>query len=155
MRIRLSRKLNLGVTLAEVVMATGIIAITGAGVISSINYGLCIMRQARENQRATQVMLEKLEAVRLYNWEQVTNSGFIPANFTACYDPTSPTNRQGTVYYGTLSVTAPAFIGTTPNYSASLRQFNVSVSWTNIGGLGHTRSLSTYVAQNGVQNYVY
>ena len=136
-------------------MATGIIAVTGAGVISSINYGLCIMRQARENQRATQVMLEKLEAVRLYNWDQVTNAGFIPSGFTAAYDPTSPTNRQGTVYYGSLSVTTPIFTGTAPNYAASIRQFNVSVSWTNIGGLAHTRSLSTYVAQNGVQNYVY
>lgn len=136
-------------------MATAIIAVTGAGVISSINYGLCIMRVARENQRATQVMLEKLEAIRLYNWTQVTNAGFIPGTFTATYDPTSVTNRQGTIYYGSLSVTAPAFVGTTPNYSGAIRQFNVSVSWTNSGGISHYRSLSTYVAQNGMQNYVY
>lgn len=141
-------------TLMEVVMATGIIAITGAGVISSINYGLCIMRIARENQRATQVMLEKLEAIRLYNWTQVTNTGFVPSTFTASYDPTSST-ALGTTYYGTMSVTVPAFIGTTPNYSANLRQFNVSLAWTNANGLSHVRSLSTYVAQNGVQNYVY
>ena len=139
----------------EVVMATGIIAITGAGVISSINYGLCIMRVARENQRATQVMLEKLEAIRLYNWTQVTNIGFVPTSFTAAYDPTGNTNSQGTIYYGTMSVTAPVWVGTAPTYSANLRQFNVSLSWTNAGGLKHTRSLSTYVAQNGVQNYVY
>ena len=142
-------------TLIEVVMATGIIAITGAGVISSIDYGLCIMRIARENQRATQVLLEKLEAIRLYNWSQVTNSGFVPTTFAAPYDPTAASNSQGTTYYGTMSVTAPVFNGTTPNYSGSIRQFNVSVSWTNCGGLRHTRSLSTYVAQNGIQNYVY
>ncbi len=155
MRIRLSKKFQLGVTLTEVVMATGIIAITGAGVISSINYGLCIMRIARENQRATQVMLEKLEAIRLYNWTQVTNAGFIPTSFTAVYDPTSAANSQGTIYYGSMSVTSPAFTGTTPNYAPNLRQFNVSLNWTNSGGIAHHRSLSTYVAQNGVQNYVY
>jgi hypothetical protein len=153
MRIQLARRFKLGVTLVEVVMATGIIAVTGAGTISSINYGLCIMRIARENQRATQVMLEKLEAIRLYNWTQVTNSGFIPSSFTAPYDPTS--SSAGTTYYGTMSVSNPNFVGTTPNYSASIRQFNVSVSWTNVGRLTHTRSLSTYVAQNGMQNYVY
>ena len=136
-------------------MATGIIAVTGAGVISSINYGLCIMRIARENQRATQVMLEKLEAIRLYNWTQVTNSGFIPSSFTAVYDPTSPANAQGTTYYGSMSVTVPVFTGTSPNYAPNLRQFNVSVDWTNAGRIAHHRSLSTYVAQNGVQNYVY
>lgn len=139
----------------EVVLATGIISITGAGVIGSVNYGLYIMRVARENQRATQVMLEKLEAIRLYNWTQVTNPGFIPTKFTAPYDPTAAVSSQGTTYYGTMSITTPTFIGTTPNYSASIRQFNVSLSWTNNGGISHTRSLSTYVAQNGVQNYVY
>src|SRR5215472_6539164 len=114
MRIHLGRKSNWGMTLVEIVMATGIIAITGAGVISSINYGLCVMRIARENQRATQVMLEKLEAIRLYDWTQVTNLDFIPDTFTAPYDPTSPTSSQGTIYYGTMSVTMPSFTGTTP-----------------------------------------
>ena len=142
-------------TLIEVVLATGIISITGAGVIGSVNYGLYIMRMARENQRATQVMLEKLEAIRLYNWTQVTNPGFIPTTFTAPYDPTGGPNAQGTTYYGTMSITAPAFTGSSPNYAASIRQFNVTLSWTNNGGLTHTRSLSTYVAQNGIQNYVY
>ncbi len=135
------------------VMATGIIALTGGGVVSSVNYGLFIMRMARENQRATQVMLEKLEAIRLYNWDEVTNNGYVPTTFTAAYDPTS-TSAQGTLYYGTMSVTTPTF-STTPNYSANMRQFSVSVSWTNIGGLRHTRSLNTFVAQNGIQNYVY
>jgi uncharacterized protein (TIGR02598 family) len=154
MRIHLSRKLGLGMTLVEVVMATGIIALTGAGVISSINYGLCIMRIARENQRATQIMLEKAEAIRLYSWDQVTNLAFIPDTFTAKYDPTGAAN-QGTTYYGTMSVTAPTFSGTTPNYSANLRQFNVALVWTNAGRIRHSRALSTYVGQNGVQNYVY
>lgn len=155
MKLQFFKKRNRGVTLLEIVMATAIIAVTGAGVISSINYGLCIMRIARENQRATQIMLEKLEAIRLYNWSQVTNTGFIPTTFTAPYDPTGAVGSQGTTYYGTMSVSNPVFSGTTPNYSASLRQFNVTVNWTNVGGLTHTRSLSTYVAQNGVQNYVY
>jgi type II secretory pathway pseudopilin PulG len=153
MRIHLSKKLNRAMTIIEVVMATGIIALTGGAVISSVNYGLFIMRMARENQRATQVMLEKLEAIRLYNWDQVTNNGYVPSSFTASYDPTL-SGSQGIVYYGSMSVTTPTF-SSTPNYSASMRQFNVSVTWTNVGGLRHTRSLSTYVAQNGIQNYVY
>ncbi len=155
MRIRFARRLKSGFTLAEVTIATAIIAIMGAGVISSINYGLVIMRIARENQRATQVMLEKLEAIRLYNWTQVTNNGFIPGSFTAVYDPTSPTNAAGTTYFGTLVVAVPNFTGTAPNYAANLRQFTVSLVWTNRGGIAHARTLSTYVAQNGMQNYVY
>src|SRR5437764_12447175 len=120
MRIRLGRKSRWGMSLVEIVMATGIIAITGDGVISSINYGLCIMRIARENQRATQVMLEKLEAIRLYNWSQVTNADFIPDTFTAPYDPTSPTSSRWTTYYGTMSITAAHFVGPTRCYARTL-----------------------------------
>ncbi len=155
MRIHLSQKLNRATSLIEVILATGIISITGAGVIGSVNYGLFIMRVARENQRGTQVMLEKLEAIRLANWTQVTNPGFIPSTFTAPYDPTGAAGAQGTTYYGTMSVANPVFSGTTPNYSANIRQFTVSVSWTNTHGLAHNRSLTTYVGQNGIQNYVY
>lgn len=155
MRIGFARRFNRGVTLMEVVMATGIISILGAGVISSVNYGLCIIRIARENQRATQIMLEKLEAIRLYNWTQVTNAGFVPSSFTAVYDPTSPANSQGTTYVGTLAVGPATFSGTAPNYAGNIRQFTVSLVWTNIGKLTHSRTLSTYVAQNGMQNYIY
>jgi type II secretory pathway pseudopilin PulG len=155
MKFRFSHKFISAMTLVEVVMATGIISITAGGVISSVNYGLCVMRVARENQRATQVLLEKLEAIRLYDWTQVTNTGFIPNSFTAVYDPTSSSTAQGTTYYGTLAIATPNFSGTTPNYSANLRQFTVSLVWTNLGGVRHARSLSTYVAQNGMQNYIY
>ena len=57
--------------------------------------------------------------------------------------------------YGTMSVTTPSWVGTTPNYAGNIRQFNVTLVWTNAAHLRHARSLSTYVAQNGVQNYVY
>ena len=141
--------------LAEVVMATAIVAILGGGVVSTINYGLFVMRIARENQRATQVMVERLESIRLYNWDQVTSGSFIPTSFTESYDPSAPTNSQGVRYFGTLSVQAPVFSGATPAYVANMRQFTVTLQWTNAGRVPHLRTLTTYVAKNGIQNYVY
>jgi hypothetical protein len=143
------------VTLIEVLMASAMIALLGADIIGSINYGLFAMRITRENQRATQVMLERLESIRLYNWDQVTNTGFVPATFTESYDPSAPTNAQGIIYYGTMAVTLPAFSGTIPGYASNMRQFTVTLQWTNAGLVPHTRSFTTYVAQNGMQNYIY
>src|SRR5258706_12812135 len=102
MKIRCGKKSIYAMALAEVVMATAIIAILGGGVANSINYGLFVMRIARENQRATQVMVERLESIRLYNWDQVTSGSFIPTSFTENYDPSSPPNGQGVTYFGTL-----------------------------------------------------
>jgi type II secretory pathway pseudopilin PulG len=142
------------VALVEVIFSTAIIATVGVGVLGSINYGMHVMKVTRENQRATQVMLERIESIRLYTWDQVTNAGFIPTSFTEAYDPSGPMGNQGTMYYGTMQVGAANLNGT-PSYASSLRQFTVNLNWTNGGGIPHHRSLTTLVARDGMQNYVY
>ncbi len=139
-------------TLAEVVIATGIIVILGASIVGCINYGFFVMRLARENQRATQIMLEKVESIRLYDWSQVNTEGFIPTSFTNVFDPQAPEGRQGITYFGWITNT-DVIMGST--YRTNLRQFTVTLQWTNGGTVPHTRSVTTYVAKDGMQNYVY
>jgi len=133
-------------------MATVILAILGAAIIGSITYGMLMMAQARENARATQILLEKIETIRLYNWSEVVSNGFVPTAFVDYYAPTSPTNQLGAVYNGTISVTNVNFAN---SYSTNMRQFVVTVNWTTGGRIPHTRSVCTYVAKDGIQNYVY
>lgn len=139
-------------TLIEVVIAVVILAIAGAGIIGSINYGMFMMRLARENARATQVMIEKLESIRLYNWSEVNSNGFVPATFTNVYDPQGASGQQGAVYLGTMTVSNVPFAG---SYGTNMRQFTVTLQWVTAGRINHNRAMSTYVARDGVQNYVY
>lgn len=155
MRTSVQRKSESAGTLVEVIVAVVVIAIAAAGIIGSINYGMFVTQLARENARATQIMLEKVESIRLYNWTQVTNSGFVPATFVDVYDPQAPTNYQGAIYNGTMTVASPTFGGSTPSYSGNMRQFTVTLSWTTNGRITHNRSLTTYVSKDGLQNYVY
>lgn len=141
-----------GGTLVEVVMAVAILGVMGGGIISSINYGMFMMGLARENARATQIMLEKLETIRLYNWSEVTSNGFVPTTFTDYYDPQGASNRQGAIYYGSMTVSNVNFAST---YSTNMREFTVTLRWTTAGRISHNRSMSTYVAKDGLQNYVY
>jgi hypothetical protein len=107
---------------------------------------------ARENQRATQIILSKIETIRLYNWDQVTApTNFIPTSFVEVYDPQSATNSQGAVYRGTMSLSA--FPGSS-SCAASMRQLTVSVNWTT-RNIPRSRSITTYIAKDGIQNYVY
>ncbi len=147
-----TRIAQLGGTLVETVIAVTILSILGAGIVGSINYGLFMMRLARENARATQVMLEKLESIRLYDWTEVNSNGFVPPTFSEPYDPQAPTNQQGVIYYGTMTVSNVPF---TTSYSTNLRQFTVTLQWVTAGKINHSRSISTFVARDGVQNYVY
>jgi hypothetical protein len=151
MRILLPRKSESGVTLVDVVMAIGVLGVMASGIFGCFRYGFFTLQLVRENQRATQVILEKVETIRLYSWDQVNSNGFIPATFSDSYDPDGSANNRGVVYNGTVTV-AP--YSAASSYAANLRQLTVTLSWTT-RDVRHSRSLTTYIAKDGIQNYVY
>jgi type II secretory pathway pseudopilin PulG len=155
MKIRLAKRPNSAGTLVEVVVAISILAVVGAGVLGSFKYGFFAMSMVRENQRATQIMLAKVETLRLYRWDQVVYSNnFIPATFTDVYDPQAPTGFQGTTFNGYVAISnCPAPIST-KSYATNMRQCTVTLNWTT-GNIPRSRSVTTYIARDGVQNYVY
>jgi hypothetical protein len=110
--------------------------------------GFASIRTSKENLRATQIMTEKFEAMRLYNWEQVNTDGFIPASFTATQAPQSST--PGISYTGTIRVSA---VGPEP-YTVDMRMVTVTLTWKS-GARTNTRMLTSYIGRYGLQNYVY
>ena len=152
MRIRGCRKPDSGVTLVDVVMSIALLGVMASGVFGSFRYGFFTLQLVRENQRATQILLEKVETLRLYSWDQVNAPNFIPANLPPeYYDPQAATGAQGTVYNGTVTL---ANCLLTNSYAANLRQVTVTMNWTT-RNIPHTRSITTYIAKDGIQNYVY
>ena len=147
--IHKGRSRQAGFSLVEVSVAMGLIATVLGALFSSFTSGFFTMQMARENLRATQIMLEKVETIRLYSWDQINTPGFIPAGFTAVYDPNS--TNAGPTYTGTLVISG-APIGS--SYSNEMKQFTVRVAWQS-GSLSRSREFTTYVARNGLQNYIY
>jgi hypothetical protein len=107
------------------------------------------MQLARENLRATQIMLEKTETLRLYSWDQVNTTNFIPTEFTAPYDPNS--TNSGITYNGTLQVSSS---GLATTYGGNVKKVTVTLNWQT-RGLSRTRTFTTYVSRSGLQSYVY
>jgi hypothetical protein len=115
------------------------------------------MHMARENLRATQIMLEKVETIRLYDWDQVTNSSlalgtnsFIPPWFTNYYDPNG--TSRGTRYEGTIRILPATMIDS--SYSNDMRLVTVTLKWQTLN-LARTRTFTTFISRDGLQNYVY
>src|SRR5437879_12621090 len=106
------------------------------------------MRMARENLRATQIMLEKVETIRLYSWDQINTPNFIPPGFTQTYDPQGTPN-VGLTYTGTMTI-ASAPIGS--SYSNDMKMVTVHLSWKT-SGLQRDREFSSYISRNGLQDY--
>lgn len=138
-----------GVSLLEALVAMAIFGVTFFSLYAGISQGFSIIGNARENLRATQIMVEKMETIRLYSWHQLNTSGFIPATFTEKYKPSD--DDGGLSYQGTMTISAGPSGRT---YSADLRRVTVGLTW-NSGGRTHTRTMTTYVTKHGLQNYIY
>lgn len=139
-------------SLVEVLIAVGIVGVIFFSLYSAISSGFAIIQVSRENLRATQVLQEKMEVIRLYRWDQVNSNGFVPTSFVEPFYATNiATNTTGLLYYGTLVVTnAPV----TEVYSNDLRLISATVTWTS-NNKQRERSMSTLVSRYGLQNYIY
>jgi len=138
-------------SLVEVTVGMGVIGTAVAALFSGFTSGFFTMQMARENLRATQIMVEKTEMLRLYSWDQLNTPGFIPATFTSPYDPTATNGAPNIRYSGTLSISA---IPLTAAYSNDMKMVTVTVNWST-GSINRNRSFTTYIARNGLQNYIY
>jgi len=146
---RLSRKLA-GFSMIEASVGMAVIGIVVGAMMSGITTGTVIMRMARENLRATQILLEKVETIRLYSWDQINTPNFIPATFSETYDPAA-TNNQGLVYSGTMQI-VPSPINS--SYSNDLKMVKVHLSWQT-GTIQRDREFTSYISRNGLQDYIY
>ena len=140
-----------GMALVDVIMAVAILGIMMGGILGAFRYGFFSLGMVRENQRATQIIIEKMETIRLYSWDQINSNGFVPSTFTDYYDPNAVSGSRGATFNGTATVGACP-IGT--SYATNMRRLTVTLNWTT-GDIPRTRSLTTYIAKDGIQNYVY
>lgn len=111
--------------------------------------GFDSIRSSQENLRATQIILEKFEIIRMYNWEQLNTPGFVPATFTADFAPNE--SSPGVIYEGRLTIDNS---GLPEIYGADMRSVRIDLSWKS-GSITRTRTFTTFVAKNGIQRYIF
>jgi hypothetical protein len=149
-----------GYTFVEVLIAAGILGLVAVALFGAFGAGFCLIQNTRENLRATQIMVQKLEAIRLYTWSQVTNTTTYLKAFSEQYDPLGATNNTGGAQYiGYVTAAVPAASEEIPDgYRNNMRTITVTVYWTNFNGakpIVHRREMQTRVARNGMQNYIW
>ena len=146
-----SRRRHGGFSLVEVVIAMSIVGVSVLAMFSGISSGTLTMQLARENLRATQIMVEKTETLRLYNWDQLTATNFVQTQFSERYDPNATNGAQGITYAGTVAIAAAPMAAA---YSNEMKLVTVTLNWMT-RGIHRTRSFTTFVSRNGLQNYIY
>jgi Tfp pilus assembly protein PilV len=136
-----------------------LIAVLGLGIMIvtiyvAVTQGFSVIQTARENLRATQILQEKMETVRVYNWDQILDhQNFIPATFVEPFYAVGTNGQGGFDYTGQVTVTNAASVGGAA-YANEMRRITVQVQWTS-GNVTRTRQMSTLVSQYGLHQYVY
>jgi prepilin-type N-terminal cleavage/methylation domain-containing protein len=144
-------------TLAEVMVSAFVLGVAAVSLYGAFGSGFMLVDSARQELRATQILTQKAEALRLCNWSSLTN---FPISFVESYDPAGSASGTGggTRYVGTVSTGVPSAIPNSAAYKSNLCLATITLNWTNYSGartLAHSRTLQTMVARYGIQNYIW
>lgn len=143
-------------TLAEVMVAVAVLAILLVSLFAGFSFGFNVIKSTREDLRATQIMLQKIEGLRLCTWNELNAQ--CPFNFTEAYASVSGTNSSAVVYSGTVTLSPNTTLPSA--YQSQVQLITVTLTWKTSRGDGnaplvHTRSMQTQAAYYGLQNYLY
>jgi len=144
-------------TLPEVLIAVAVVAILFISLFAGFGLGFTVIRSTREDLRATQILTQKIEGIRLCTWFQLTNQ--CPSSFQDTYTTLGSTNGSKLVYYGTI--TQSTNFNLPSAYRDKVRLITVTVTWNtpksgaNQTVVTHKRSMQTQSAYYGLQNYLY
>ena len=149
---------NPAYTLVEVLVASALLGMVLVILFGGFSQGYEILNLTRQDLRATQIMTQKTEAVRLCTWAELTN---LPATFLDYYAEgitVTSNNPAVATYFGTISVANPTNLPGTVSYSNVIKLVTINLLWTNHFGsqaIVHTRQMQTMAAYNGLENYIY
>jgi prepilin-type N-terminal cleavage/methylation domain-containing protein len=145
------RRSERGLTLPEVLIAMLIIGSVMVAMFAALSSGFSMCARTRENLHATQIMMRKIEDLRLCNWAELTNN----ISFTETYNPPG---GGGIVYSGTITTNTPDAIPATASYRDNMRLVTVSINWTSYDqgrAFTHQRQIQTFVSRFGLQSYLF
>jgi hypothetical protein len=142
---------QLAYSLPEVMMGVLIFSIMFVTLYLGFTQGFGVVQTSRENLRATQILQQYSELLRLYTWDQLTNGVTLPHPYirTWAFYPLGGAGNQGITYTGTVSVAASDLAA---EYMEDTRKVTLTLNWTS-GNIAHERRTATFVARHGLHKY--
>ncbi len=154
-RVSVRSRAERAYTIAEVMIAVLLVAISTLALYAAFSHGFAVIQSARENLRATQIMVKRMETIRLYTWSQLLDTNnYLKPVFSEYYDPLG--GSQGVKFHGNISSRIPSDLPI--GYRTNMRTITVTLNWTNSLGkrpIVRSRQMETRIARRGMQNYIY
>jgi len=127
-------------TLMEAMIATMILGVVLSSVLALASHGARYLNDLRRTARSSQVLQQRMEDIRLLSWSDVQA---LPVIF---FDP----NDTNHLYSGTITQAAyDSYNGNT-----TVTKLTLTVTWTNQVSRVLTNTLSTLIANGGLNKYI-
>ena len=143
-----------GFTLAETLVAVFVSSFMLTALYACFAAGFSIVKVTREDLRATQIVLQRMEAMRVSDYTQLTNSVKYPTNTIVYFDEANAGSGKGgtpfTVTFNARKLPSPK---PQSQFYTNMLEVTVEASWMS-GKVQRKRSMQTYVARQGIQQYV-
>jgi len=157
LRTRTRRHAAAGSSLPEAIFSVCIVGLMVVTLYTGFSSGFAVLRSARQNLRATEILNRHTERLRLYTWNQLHDSqNFLHPTFIEYANPNASTeDASGMVYVGTVELSIPPDLPAA--YRDQVRLVTISLNWTNLNGntpVANQRQIQTCVSRYGMQNYV-
>jgi prepilin-type N-terminal cleavage/methylation domain-containing protein len=151
---RAGRLSTSGFTLVETMVATFVVGIVLVALYGAFANGFSMIKVSREDVRATQILLQQMEAIRLSAYGKLTDPASYPTNTTVYFDEKDKASGKGGTAY-TVTFNAQHMPSPKPQsqFYTNMMEVTVSASWMS-GNVQRSRSMQTYVAQQGIQQFV-
>ena len=140
--------------LADAIVAVFVLGTIGGAFCVALSSGFFALQNTREDLRATQIMMQRIEALRLCTWSEL-----VQYSFQENYDPLSGTNQSsGAKYFGNVTIGPAVSVPGSASYAPNMALVTVTLNWTNYNhgfSVPHSRQMQTQVARYGIQNYIW
>ena len=158
---------NKGFTLVEAIFSLGVVGVLIICLYSAFSSGYSGVQFSREDARATQILVAKMDQMRLFSWDQISTNG-VPDEFAEHFNPEQDVaplqvgkkgkgkkkgkNQPPLVYIGEIKIKdGPGDV----TYKDDIKEIEIELEWVSQNGMTRKRKLTTYIARYGLQNYVY
>jgi hypothetical protein len=131
-----------GFSLVELMMGSSVLTLILAGCFLGFGQAMVISENMKSSNFAAQVLEAEMEKLREKTWAEIgeirESTSFNPArHFDKVVLRDYACNRSIT------------------DRSENLKQILLTVEWTDLKGMAHTRKMVTYYARNGMNDYFY
>jgi hypothetical protein len=144
----------------ETVVGMLIVGILTLSIYAALTTGFNTVRLAREDHRATQILVQIMDQLRTLGWESVTNGTSIPSYTLDSFDPEQPiklgkgiSNTNALMNKGYFSTITVSDAPNDTTYSSNIKQVTVNLTWKSLSGRRRSRDFTTYCARYGIHNY--